>query len=153
VLLAAMALLMCGCATGGGRSVPLDQLHLLSVPIAVNFDNAPGADGFAIKVYASRQDVPKPVAISNGSVEILMFDGVVRAGELNKVQPLRTWSFDTAALRARQYRTSIGVGYQFAISWGDAKPTAGHITVLARYRAADGRSLTSLPSSIVTNIQ
>lgn len=152
-LAASPLLLAPGCATPGGGRSAVDQLHLLTIPLAINFDNVPGADGFAIKVYASRAGEPKPVAIPRGSVEILMYDGVIRAGDLEKARPLHTWTFAVDALRDRQYRTSIGVGYQFALPWGEAKPTADRITVLARYRSPDGQVITSLPSSIVTNIQ
>jgi hypothetical protein len=150
-LSAATLLLVSGCASPGGGRSAVDQLHLLTIPLAVNFDNAPGADGFAIKVYASLAGEPKPVAISRGSVEILMYDGVIRTTDLETARPLRTWTFADDTLRDRQYTTSIGVGYQFALPWGDAKPTADRITVLARYRSPDGKVTASLPSSIVTN--
>lgn len=152
-LAAATLLLVSGCASPGGGRSAVDQLHLLTIPLAVNFDNAPGADGFAIKVYASRASEPKPVAISRGSVEIVMYDGVVRLSDLATARPLRTWTFAADALRDRQYTTSIGVGYQFALPWGEAKPTADRITVLARFRSLDGKAIASLPSSIVTNNQ
>jgi hypothetical protein len=152
-LTAAALLFAAGCATTDGGHGAVDQLHLLTIPLAINFDNTTGADGFAIKVYASRASEPKPVAISRGSVEIMMYDGVVRATDLEKARPLRTWTFATDALREHQYRTSIGTGYQFALAWGDAKPAADHITVLARYRSPDGQVIASLPGSIVTSIK
>jgi hypothetical protein len=149
-------LLAPGCATNGGGAAtrsPIDAIHLLTIPVAVNFDGAPGADGFAIKVYGSRANEPKPVPIPRGVIEILMFDGVVRSAELAELRPLRTWAFEGPVLRDRQYRTSIGVGYQFALAWGDAQPSQERITVLVRYRAPDGRVIPSLPSSISVNVQ
>jgi hypothetical protein len=152
-LAAGTLLLVSGCATPGGGRIAVDQLHLLTIPLAINLDNVPGSDGFAIKVYASRAGEPKPVAIPRGSIEILMYDGVIRATDLETARPLRTWTFAGDELRGRQYSTSIGVGYQFALPWGDAKPTADRITVLARYHSPDGKVIASLPSSIVTNNQ
>lgn len=144
----------CGTMGGGGTTrIPIDALHLLTIPVAVNFDGAPGADGFAIKVYASRANEPKPIPIPNGSIEILMFDGIISSSEMKETKPLRNWTFEGPALRDRQYRTSIGVGYQFALAWGDARPTQERITVLVRYRAPDGRVISSLPSSIAANVQ
>ena len=142
-----------GCGTPGGGRGAVDELHLLTIPVAINFDGMPGADGFAVKVYASRREEPKPVAIPSGIVEILMFDGVVSVSDVAKTPPLRTWTFDKAALSERRYRTSIGVGYQFSLRWDEAKPTTERITVLARYRSPDGRMISSLPSSIAANIR
>jgi hypothetical protein len=152
-LAVAILLFACGCATTGGGGSSVDELHLLTIPLAINFDTEPGADGFAIKVYASRASDPKPVSMPRGSMEILMYDGVVRAADLEKARPLRTWSFAADALRDHQYRTSIGVGYQFALAWGDARPAADHITVLARYRSPEGQVIASLPGSIVTSLK
>lgn len=145
--------LVSGCGTSGGGRGNVDQLHLLTIPVAINFDNVAGADGFAIKVYASRASDPKPVAIPRGTVEILMYNGVVRASDLATTKPLRTWSFSGDTLRDRQYRTSIGIGYQFALGWGEAKPAADRVTVVARHLSPEGPVISSLPSSIVTNIQ
>lgn len=142
-----------GCASLGGGRDAVDELHLLTIPVAINADGVAGADGFAIKVYASRYDEPKPVSIASGQIEILMYDGVVRIRDLATTAPLRTWVFANATLRDCQYRTSIGVGYQFALQWGTAKPTGDHITVLARYRSRDGRIITSLPGSISTRVE
>src|SRR4051812_7538083 len=67
--------LLTGCATTGGRG-DADELHMFGLPITLNFDNKPGADGFAVRVFATKGRGAKGTVIKNGAVEILMFDGV-----------------------------------------------------------------------------
>src|SRR2546428_126067 len=38
----------------------IDQINLLAVPVALNFDQAPGLDGFVVKIYAGNRSRAKP---------------------------------------------------------------------------------------------
>ena len=125
----------------------IDQINLLAVPVALNFDQAPGLDGFVVKIYAGNRGRAKPVPILSGSVEVLMYDGVVR--EYPKtVQPRRTWKYSAEELKSRLTKTSIGTGYQVAPQWGDAKPAGDKISVVARYTPPQGAAIYSAPSVI-----
>ncbi len=124
------------------------QIHLLAIPFAVNFDQVPGPDGFVVKVYAVDPSQPKPVAIPDGTLELLMFDGILKDNDPNISKPRRTWSFSVKDLNHFITKTSIGTGYQLAARWGDSKPKGDKISVIARYTSAGVTILYSAPSVI-----
>ncbi len=125
-----------GCQTGtvsraefsGG---PIDQLYVLTFPLAVNLDNQPGSDGFAIKVYAAHHTHPKPRAITRGILEIHLFDGAMNAGKPFP-SPLRVWQFPASELKSFLFQASIGPGYEFTLPWGQARPTQKRASIVVR---------------------
>ncbi len=150
----ALWLASAGCTTTGAGKSPfvsrenISQLNLLSMPMALNLDNRPGADGFAVKVYASNPSLPKTVEIENGTLEILMFDGVVTGSALTTTKPLHVWSFPASDLRAHATVSSIGTGYRFTLLWGTDQPASDRATILARYTPAQGPPVYSASTSL-----
>ena len=71
----------------------------------VNLDKFPGAESFSVKVYANNEANPKAVAIHQGSVEIVTFDGIFST-PTNLPPVLRTWKFEGADLSAHQFKLS-----------------------------------------------
>ncbi len=125
---------------------PIDQINLLAIPVALNFDQRPGPDGFVVKIYAGNRNRPMPVPILSGTVEILMFDGILRGG--NAAKPRRTWKYSSEELKTHLLKTSIGTCYQLAPQWGEAKPAGDKISVIAQYASPGGKTLSSAPSVI-----
>lgn len=125
----------------------IDQLRLLSVPVALNLDQRPGTDGFCVKVYGVSRSHPKPVPIRNGIVEIMMFDGLL-TGSTNAPQPLCTWKYTAEQLPQYELKAAVGTGYQLAPTWGEKRPLQNRITVVARYLSTAGLTLASAPSVI-----
>ena len=76
-----------------------------------------------------------------------MFDGTF-FGRTNVPPPLRTFQFNGAELRAREFKSNIGFGYEFSLLWGTNRPTQRIMGVAARYTAPDGKVITSRPSSV-----
>jgi hypothetical protein len=150
-----------GCVTEGGKPKPvrsassrggeINEINLLAVPVALNFDQAPGPDGFVVKVYASAQNRPKPVPIENGKVEVVMYDGMIGLTGPGSLHPLRVWSFTADNLKPFQIESSIGTGYQLAPLWGNDKPTNDKITIVVRYYPPKGNPISSAPSVISTS--
>ena len=118
------------------------------MPVAVNLDARPGADGFAIKIYAGGRGNPRPTAITKGTLEILMYDGVLMAPRPEEVPPLHRWTFTANYLDAHQFRTAIGIGYAFTLAWETNRPMQNRITVLARYVPPEGSPVYSSPSTL-----
>jgi len=142
------ALLITGCAGfSGGNGAAVDEVQLFGLPVTVNLDGIPGADGFAVRAYATKGGVAKGAAIDSGILEILMFDGVIRTDDLMASQPTQTWKFGPKQLAQFKEKTSLGIGYRFALRW-QQPPTRGHITVVARYVSPKGRQVYSSPSTI-----
>jgi hypothetical protein len=129
-------------STGGGL---IQEINLLAMPVALNFDRQPGPDGFLIKIYASNRKRAKPFAIETGNIEIMMYDGLPDSAS---ERPRRTWAYTAEELRPYVIQTSIGVGYQVAPLWGEAKPTHSKIAVLVRYTPLEGPPISSAPSII-----
>lgn len=114
----------------------------------MNLDGIPGPDGIGVRVFASSSGKAKGVPITQGTLEILMFDGVPNAALTNSLVPSKIWSFTPTDLRAYMADTSLGTGYQFALPWGDQRPKHPRVTVLARLSLPKGQIVSSDSSSI-----
>jgi hypothetical protein len=152
IVFAFTILFAAGCATAQRviERAPSDEileLNLITGPIALNLDDLPGPDGFSVKVYAGNPSNPRPVPIGSGQLEVLIFDGTF-FGKTNVPPALRTWTFTASELKEREFRAGIGIGYDFVLAWGSARPTRRLASVAARYTAPDGRVITSRPSSV-----
>lgn len=128
----------------GGEIV---QLNLLTMPVGLNLDGQPGVDGVAVKVYANNASNPKTIPIPSGTLEILAWDGTL-FGKTNVPPPLKIWTFTAAELRAMQFESGIGAGYDLILRWGAAVPSKNMMTVAGRYTSPEGRVITSHPSSV-----
>ena len=128
-------------ASAGG----IEEINLLAIPVGVNLDDVPGLDGFVIKIYASAPKRPKTVAIEDGTIDVLMFDGI---SGLSTAEPRATWSYSAQELERFEIQTSIGTGYQLAPLWGDRKPAESKIAVVVRYTPSEGTAIVSAPSII-----
>jgi hypothetical protein len=149
----AIAFVLAGCATSsGGRGGEVTELHLFGLPVTLNLDAKPGADGFAVRVYATKNGGAKGAEVTTGSLEIQMFDGVVGMAELIAQTPQQTWKFNARELARYEEQTSLGHGYKFALRW-DQMPKRKHITVLARYVSPKGEPIYSSPSTITASTQ
>jgi hypothetical protein len=145
--------LLTGCSAPPARpagAIPgeIVELHMLTMPMALNLDSEPGADGFVVKIYAVRQQEPKPAPLKEGSVEILMYDGTISGRIPDDARPLRTWKFTATELSQYQFRTAIGIGYSLKVEWGEQRPTKDRVTIAARYLPAKGSPVTSAAHSI-----
>src|SRR5262249_30873792 len=124
------------------------EVNLLAIPVALNFDQKPGPDGFVIKVYATNRKRPKALPINRGKIDVLMFDGVPGVTEGASLQPRRTWTYTAEELKTFEIQGAIGTGYQLAPQWGDTVPAGNQISVVVRYSPPEGRPVTSAPSVI-----
>jgi len=143
-------MLMTGCASTGTSDKPpaVQSLHLFSVPQAINLDDVPGPDGFAVRLFARGPSNSKGVVFPNGALEIAMFDGLVSETPAPAVKPLRTWDFTGSELKKHAGQSAVGIGYRFTLRWTDAPPTGNRITIVARYVPPSGPAVSSAPSSI-----
>lgn len=142
------ALCFAGCATtSGGRGDAIDEVHLFGLPMTFNMDANPGADGFAVRIFVTKGGAAKGSPITIGTLEVLMFDGVVSADHVMADQPKQTWRFTPHQLLPLREQTSLGTGYRFALRWQEP-PTHSYITVVARYVPQNGPPVYSAPSAI-----
>jgi hypothetical protein len=124
------------------------ELHLFGVPVTLNLDDRPGPDGFAVTLYASNGVQDKGIAIKNGTVRFLMYDGASNPAGTAPTEPRHTWTFSTEELQAFEGRSAIGIGYRFALRWGEALPKRDRIVIVAQYTGPDQRTISSQPSTI-----
>jgi hypothetical protein len=142
-----------GIAEGAALSDSIAEIHLLSIPVALNFDQNGAPDGFAVKLFANTQSNPKTVRIASGSVELLMFEGMVAPTEVRLKKPKRIWTYSARQLPSYYFKGSVGVGYQFTPAWEQYQPSGDSITVVARYVDRNGAIIYSAPSIIAVNPQ
>ena len=145
------AMLVTGCASRGtaDKTPAVQSLHLFSVPQAINLDDEPGPDGFAVRLFARGPKSSKGVAFPNGAVEIAMFEGLLPDASGSTNQPLRTWEFTGSELKQHAGQSAVGTGYRFTLRWTDARPTGSRISIVARYLPTSGPAISSAPSSVV----
>jgi hypothetical protein len=125
----------------------VDQIRLVAIPVALNLDRRPGVDGFGVKVYGLSSSRAKPQQIRQGSIDILMYDGLLPLGT-NALEPKCTWSYTATDLRQYELKSTIGLAYQIAPRWGTNRPAHTRITVMARYKPAADTVIESAPSVI-----
>ena len=155
------ASLASGCLTGGsgataGSSTPkrsqrasgILELHLLTMPVALNLDGAPGPDGVAVKLFANVGNATKPAPIRSGEIEIVLFDGLLNSNSNPLPKPSHIWTFTAKELKGFETQAMVGTGYQLTLRWGSFKPKSDRVTVIARHPIGDGRYLYSTPGVI-----
>lgn len=144
-----LALGVAGCATmsAGGRGDAVEEVHLFGLPATLNLDNKPGADGFGVRVFITKAGSVKGAALQSGSLEILMFDGVVDSAEAASQTSQQIWKFTARELAQYRDQSSLGVGYQLTLRWNEA-PKRRNITAVARYVPPKGSPIYSAPSAI-----
>jgi hypothetical protein len=136
-----------------GSAGPINQLHLLVTSVALNLDGKPGADGVGVRLYASRRGEAAALPITQGTLEILMFDGNVPLDDLSQHQPRHTWTYPAEKLKSQIQETSVGISYRFAALWGEDQPMRERVTVIARYTGPGGQPIYSAPSSVPTSVK
>jgi hypothetical protein len=114
----------------------------------VNFDGVPGPDGVSLRIYAGNPREPKRLPIKAGTLEVLIFDGVVGADQVETAKPVHVWSYPAETLAEYAQKTSIGMSYVLTPTWGADKPTRNRATVVARYLSPQGRKVYSGPASV-----
>src|SRR5687768_10346538 len=108
----AAVLLAAGCGTlSGGRNEGVDAVHVFGLPVTINMDTRPGPDGFAVRVFVTKNGGAKGATINNGSIEILMFDGAMKIDDLTTQEPKQSWKFNAKQLAAMREQTSLGMAY------------------------------------------
>ncbi|MBP8259166.1 MAG: hypothetical protein KA118_05845 [Verrucomicrobia bacterium] len=161
--LLAAAALASGCASSGKATRPpppgpvstrpVDSLNLLTTPVALDLDRQPGADGFAVQVYATRLGKAKTQPIRTGALEILLLDGVVTSPGVREQVPIRIWRFEAAELGAHAVDTAIGAGYRLTLAWGSNGPTLPMFSVVARHVQPDLPPVYSAPSAVSSAVR
>ena len=146
------ALLLTGCPPQGDV-MPSPVALVAGMEMEVNpqpadWDGRPGPDGIEVRVRLYRSDPVRAVPVS-GTLEFLLFEGVLRAEQIAQAKPLRTWSYVGEPLHRHASRDIVGWSYMLRLDWGDDVPQADALTLISRYRLPDGRWLTSDPNSAI----
>jgi hypothetical protein len=100
-----------------------------------------------VKIYAGNLREARPIPIVAGTLELLMFDGVLKKSS-NAPTPLHVWSYPARELKRYEFKASIGIGYEFTASWTTNKPAAAKVTLISRYLSESGSPIYSAPSTI-----
>ena len=151
-LFALLLTVLVGCtlpSSGGlqsGRGGSIQDLHLFVMPVP--FASTPGGapDGIAVRVFASSRSSAKAVPIRGGTLELLAFDGTPDTLNSQSFQPAQVWTFPAASLPPLAISTSLGTGYEIALTWRGPRPTNSRLTLVARHTPATGAALLTAPS-------
>ncbi len=150
-MLALLGGLVCGCApktapSDSGSRGDINELNLLGMPVALNLDDRPGADGVMVKLFAANRNLPRALPIQSGTLEIKAYEGTPSLAALPA--PFHTWTYSPANLATSEFTTALGTGYNLVLSWIPKLLPSGRVTVIARYLPEQGEPVVSAPSSI-----
>lgn len=148
ILLALLA--GCGVLSGGPDPVAqVDQVNLM-VPVqaAVSLSGQGGPDGLLAAVLFTRDDHPKPLAVS-GTLTLMMFDGRVNVEQITSSKPAHQWSFTASELSRMLGTNEYGMyTYRLVLPWGPTPPRNTIITLVAKYIPPQGPPVYSAPINV-----
>ena len=155
----ALAAVLSGCLTSVRTSAPpergarsssaINGLSLLTMPMAISIHSPSGVDGVAVKVFASSPGQTKAQVIREGTLDILMLDGVVKELPAENAPSRHVWSFTATQLAPYKISTAVGPAYTLALSWDNDVPSGDKITLFARYRPPQGAAVFSAPGYLL----
>lgn len=151
VLILFAAATLPGCLVDDGLPGPVDVVAGMEMqvnPSPVDWRGDPRADGIEVQIRLYREKPVQAVTVT-GTLELLLYQGVVPARKIAQLKPLRTWSFSGAPLRKHARPDMTGCHYVLQLDWGTEAPPAGDLTIIARYRPPEGRWLYSEPNSSI----
>ena len=119
--------------SSGEKSV--DSIHLFTSALLFDLDGKPGPDGFSALVYAVHNGIAKPVKITNGTLEIMIYDG--NATPVQSLNPRQVWSYSKTDLPRYLSQTSIGFSYNFTLKIDKSKPLPSNVSIGAKYISPD----------------
>ena len=125
----------------------VDRIEVLATPVALNFDNHPGPDGIAVKVYLFRLDRPEPVTVA-GKLELMLYDEKISSSDLHAREPFHVWRLGPDELAMHLSRGIVGWRYAMDLQWGSRRPRSGMISLVIRYLPPEGPSVYSDPVAI-----
>jgi hypothetical protein len=130
--------------SSAGKSV--DSILLFTSPVLFNLDGKPGPDGFSARVFAIHNGIAKPVKITNGTLEIIIYDG--NATPDQSLNPRQVWSYSKTDLPRYLSQTSIGFSYDFTLKIDKSKPLPGKVSIGAKYTPPEGDAVFAKTVSI-----
>lgn len=124
----------------------VDSIRLFTSSVLFNLDGEPGPDGFSARVFAIHNGIAKPVKITNGTLEIIIYDGNATPDQL--LNPRQVWSYSKTDLPRYLSQTSIGFSYDFTLKIDKSKPLPGKVSIGAKYTPLEGDSIFAKTVSI-----
>jgi len=116
------------------------------MPLAVNLDDIPGADGVVLKLFAANRGHPRSLPLRSGTLEIAAYPGTPSPTALP--EPFQLWTFTPAELKPYEFTTGLGTGYSLTLNWMPRLLSSNRVTIIARYLSTHGAPVTSAPSFI-----
>ena len=124
----------------------VDSIRLFTSSALFNLDGEPGSDGFSARVFAVHNSIAKPIQITEGTLEIIIYDG--DANRDRSLKPRQVWSFSGTDLPRYLRQTSIGFSYDFTLKIDNSKPLPGKVSIGAKYTSPEGVSIFAKTVSI-----
>jgi hypothetical protein len=128
----------------GKKSV--DSIRLFTSSALFNIDGEPGSNGFSARLFAVHNGIAKPIQITEGTLEIIIYDG--DASRDQSLKPRQVWSFSGTDLPRYLRQTSIGFSYDFTLKIDNSKPLPGKVSIGAKYTLPEGDSIFAKTVSI-----
>ncbi len=152
----ALALALTGCVSNRPTPVrhsteAITEVHLLAMPVALNLNAAPGADGIQLSVFLVVTGHAKTAPMTTGALEVVAYDGSVNPEHLPS--PFQMWRFEPDTLSPYAFNSVVGTGYNLVLSWAPKLLARKRVTVLAKYLPPQGPAVVSAPSSIAATSQ
>lgn len=123
----------------------VDKMELESFPSAVNLDEKPGPDGVTLKLRLYSLDTPLAFALTQGDMEIVLYEGSIREQEIGSAKPFHIWRFSAKQMSQSGRKSIVGWHYAMSLNWGDNVPTTSTVTLVARIPRPNSTPIYALP--------
>jgi hypothetical protein len=117
----------------------VDRVQLFAFPTAINMGAVPGPGGISVQIFFFQlSEAPdgkvntKTVPVS-GTVDVMMFDGQMRASDMPKATPRHVWHFAPGEIGPYLSHSALGYHYAISLPWGKDEPAATMVTAIVRY--------------------
>jgi len=133
--------------SSAGSVADVDNVTVMSMPAAVNLDDAPEADGVRLQVLLFQLAKPQPVKVA-GTLRFLLYEKRISPDEVRTRKPSLVWTYSGQKLARHVSKTRVGWGYAMELRWGSRRPTSRLVSVVAEYQSPRGKSIYSRPVTI-----
>ncbi len=123
----------------------VERISMLATPVAFGGGSTVGVNGVAAKIFAAAAEDKKTRPIREGTVDFLLFDGILKELPPGGAGGRHIWTFAAKELEPLKISTAIGAAYLFALAWGSDVPAGDTITLVARYHPLEGPVIYSQP--------
>ena len=131
-----------GCRTVNSGKKSVDSIRLFTSSALFNIDGEPGSNGFSARVFAVHNSIAKPIQITEGTLEIIIYDGDASRDQSRLKLRVRFGRFpERICLGYLRSKPALAISYDFILKIDNSKPLPSKVSIGAKYTLPEGDSI------------